>query len=122
MKWEFYIYWLLYSVVFAIECLITKMPLWASYCILTSYWLSYIFLGFVFGVYKYLDLEYKNVYIEGLLAAFISRSILQIISIFGYQEKRFVIAVTGFSILMWVAIIANRTIKHKIKDIERTLL
>lgn len=94
---------------------------WAQ-TILALHWGSFIFLGAVFGFYLYLELPYKNEYAEGLLVAFISRSFLQIISIFGYQDKRFAIAITGFGVLMWVAIMANRKLKSKINSIERTIL
>lgn len=122
MKWCFIIYWVFYSALFALECLIPSMPLWMSYAVLSGYWISYIYLGGVFAFYLYIELSYKNEYAEGLIVAFISRSILQIMSIFGYQDKRFVLAVTGFCALMWVAIMANRRLRRKINAIEKNLL
>lgn len=85
-----------------------------SYTILTAYWVSYIYLGFVFMIYLYLELSYKNIFMEGLIAAFISRSLLQIISIFGYQDKRFDIAITGFIILMLMCISKTRVSKKQL--------
>ncbi len=122
MKWEFYFYWTFYIMTFGVECYFETMPVWASYAILTSYWVSYIFLGAVFGSYMYFDKQYYNTFAEGLLGAFISRSLLQIISIFGFDDKKYIIVITGFMMLVWVGIVTNRNLKNRLSKSNITFL
>lgn len=99
------------------ECLIRPMTIELAKIILSLYWLSFSYIGFLFGCVLYLGKNnVKEKYMEGLLAAFISRVILQICSIYGYQDKRTAIAVTGFAMLAWVGLDLKRKLDKKIES------
>lgn len=117
MKFWFYFYWVFYLSSISLEYLIRPMTAaWANR-ILCLHWTSYSCFVFIFAIgYCGNKIRGNEQYAEGLFAAFIARFLLQIAEIYQYQEKKYIILVTGFVMIAWLGLNLKRRFDRETDD------
>lgn len=117
MKFWFYFYWVFYGAICSLEYLIKPMTMEWALRILTLHWISYSFFVFVFAIgYCGNKIRGNEQYAEGLFASFLCRFLFQIAEIYKYEDKRMLIAITGFVMVAWLGLNLHRRFEREYHD------
>jgi hypothetical protein len=105
MKKAFIIYWTWYILVLVTMMNVSNLTENEAKLLVVLDWLSYAFLGiapmYVMFIYQDVQSKVDMQYMGGCLVAFIIRTVLTVFSIYGFQDKWPILAISGVMMLLY---------------------